>query len=444
MKKQIANWGNYPAMESDERSFAFDEQLKQVVASEGSFIPRGNGRCYGDASLADITVSTLKYDKILSFDTENGILECQSGITLDQVLEVIVPKGWFLPVTPGTKFITVGGAIASDVHGKNHHVDGCFSHHVHEMDILLANGETIRCTPSLHTDLFEATCGGMGLTGIITRVKFGLKKIETSYIKQKQIKAANLDEVLRLFEEYKDYTYSVAWIDCLQKGKDFGRSILILGEHATVNELPDSKKNDPLRLPRKKQITFPFNLPWWVLNTFTVKAFNFLYYAKNTRKEINNVVSYEPFFYPLDTILHWNRGYGSKGFVQYQFVVPMHAKQGLVEIMQKISDAGMGSFLAVLKVFGKQDSLISFPTEGYTLALDFPVRNGLMEFLDELDEIVLKYGGRLYMSKDARMKPAVLEAGYPRLQQFKNIIRKYNPASKLRSIQSDRLRLTGN
>lgn len=444
MKKQIANWGNYPAMESDERSFAFDEQLKQVVASEGSFIPRGNGRCYGDASLADRTVSTLKYDKILSFDTQNGVLECQSGITLDQVLEVIVPKGWFLPVTPGTKFITVGGAIASDVHGKNHHVDGCFSHHVHEMDILLASGETVRCTPSLHTDLFEATCGGMGLTGVITRVKFGLKKIETSYIKQKQIKAANLDEVLQLFKDYKDYTYSVAWIDCLQKGKDFGRSILILGEHATVNELPESKKSDPLKLPRKKQFTFPFNLPWWVLNTFTVKAFNFLYYAKNTRKEINNVVSYEPFFYPLDAILHWNRGYGSKGFVQYQFVVPMHAKQGLIEIMQKISDAGMGSFLAVLKVFGKQDSLISFPTEGYTLALDFPVRKGLMEFLDELDEIVLKYGGRLYMSKDARMKPSVLEAGYPRLQQFKNIIRKYNPKNKLRSIQSDRLRLTEN
>lgn len=444
MKKQIANWGNYPAMESDERSFAFDEQLKQVVAAEGSFIPRGNGRCYGDASLAGITVSTLKYDKILSFDTENGVLECQSGITLDQVLEVIVPKGWFLPVTPGTKFITVGGAIASDVHGKNHHVDGCFSHHVFEMDLLLANGETVRCTPSLHTDLFEATCGGMGLTGVITRVKFGLKKIETSYIRQKQVKAANLDEVLQLFEEYKDYTYSVAWIDCLQKGKDFGRSILILGEHAIVNELPGSKKNDALQLPKKKQITFPINLPWWVLNTFTVKAFNFLYYNKNTRKEINNVVSYEPFFYPLDAILHWNRGYGSKGFVQYQFVVPMQAKQGLVEIMQKISDAGMGSFLAVLKVFGKQDSLISFPTEGYTLALDFPVRNGLMEFLDELDEIVLKYGGRLYMSKDARMKPSMLEAGYPRLQQFKNIIRKYNPNYKLRSIQSDRLRLTEN
>jgi len=442
MKKQIANWGNYPAMESDERSFAFDEQLNELVNKEGNFIPRGNGRCYGDASLATTTVSTLKYDKILSFDTENGILECQSGITLDQVLEVIVRKGWFLPVTPGTKFITVGGAIASDVHGKNHHVDGCFSHHVFEMDVLTGTGQTITCSHRHYTDLFEATCGGMGLTGVITRVKFGLKKIETAYIKQKQVKAENLEEVLQLFDKYKDYTYSVAWIDCLKKGKGFGRSILILGEHAKVNELNEKQKKDPLVLPKKKQITFPFNLPWWVLNTFTVKLFNFFYYLKNTKKEINNVVSYEPFFYPLDSILHWNRGYGTKGFVQYQFVLPLNAKQGLIEILERISKSGLASFLAVLKIFGEQESLISFPKEGYTLALDFPVRKGLMEFLDELDEIVLKYDGRLYMSKDARMKASMLKAGYPRLEQFKAIVKKYNPGKKLRSVQSDRLEIT--
>lgn len=444
MKKQIANWGNYPAMESDEKSFAFDDQLKEVIKSENNFIPRGAGRCYGDASLAEVTVSTLKYDKILSFDTANGILECQSGITLDQVLEVIVPKGWFLPVTPGTKFITIGGAVASDVHGKNHHVDGCFSHHVLEMDVLTGNGETITCSPTNHTDLFEATCGGMGLTGVITRVKFDLKKIETSYIRQKQLKAANLDEVLRLFDEYKHYTYSVAWIDCVKKGNAFGRSILILGEHATLNDLNEKQKKDPLKVPRKKQIAVPFNLPWWLLNNLTVKIFNFLFYNKNTRKEINNVVSYEPFFYPLDILLHWNRCYGTKGFVQYQFVLPLEAKDGLVEIVQRIGNSGLGSFLTVLKVFGPQDSLISFPKEGYTLALDFAVRKGLMEFLDELDEIVLKHGGRLYMSKDARMKPEVLQAGYPRLEQFKRIVRKYNPNNKLRSVQSDRLLLTDN
>ncbi len=444
MKKQIANWGNYPMMESDEKSFVFEDQLHQLIKDNEGFIPRGNGRCYGDASLGDKTISTLKYDKILSFDIENGIFDCQSGITLDNVLEVIVPKGWFLPVTPGTKFITVGGAVGSDVHGKNHHVDGSFSNHIVDMNIILGSGETITCSPQTNSDLFEATCGGMGLTGMITRVKFRLKKIESSYIKQKQIKAENLEEVIRLFDEYKHYTYSVAWIDCLKKGKHFGRSILILGEHAIVSDLNDKQKMAPLQLPAKKQITFPFNLPSWVLNSFTVKAFNFLYYSKNTKKELNNVVSYEPFFYPLDAILHWNRGYGKKGFVQYQFVLPLEAKQGLIEILQRISDKGLGSFLAVLKVFGDQQSIISFPKEGYTLALDFPVRNGLFEFLDELDQVVLKYGGRLYMSKDARMKPEVLVAGYPELDRFKEIVKKYNPSGKIRSIQSDRLLLTKN
>jgi decaprenylphospho-beta-D-ribofuranose 2-oxidase len=444
MKKEIANWGNYPVMESDEHHFSYLSDAQQSIRTAGNFIPRGNGRCYGDASLAPVTINTVKFDKILSFDVPNGIFECQSGITLDQVLEVIVPKGWFLPVTPGTKFITVGGAVASDVHGKNHHVDGCFSHHVEEMDLLLADGTLLTCSPQKETDLFEATCGGMGLTGLITRIRFRLKKIETSYIRQKQVKAANLEEIIRLFDEYKHYTYSVAWIDCLKKGKGFGRSILLLGEHATVADLNDRQKKEPLQLPEKKQITFPFNLPSWVLNSFTVRAFNFLFYGKNFKKVTDNVVNYEPFFYPLDAILHWNRGYGKKGFIQYQFVIPMDSKQGLIEILQKISEKGLGSFLAVLKVFGPQESLIGFPMEGYTLALDIPVRKGLFETLDELDKIVLQYGGRLYMSKDARMKPGVLQSGYPHLPRFLSIIKKYDPERRIRSVQSDRLLLTDN
>src|SRR6476469_2620438 len=327
MKKQIANWGNYPIIETEEISFAFEDQLKSTIPGKNNWIARGNGRCYGDASLGKTTFNTLKYDKILSFNIEKGIIECQSGVTLDQVLEVIVPKGWFLPVTPGTKYITVGGAVASDVHGKNHHVDGSFSAHVLEMDVLLSSGETLTCSTTQYPDLFWATCGGMGLTGIITRVKFDLKKIETSYIRQKQIKAENLDEVLNLFDEYKHYTYSVAWIDCLKKGKNFGRSILMLGEHAVMQDLDAKQKTEPLKVPAKKQISFPFNLPSFVLNQFTVKAFNFLFYAKNLKKEINNVVSYEPFFYPLDAVLHWNRGYGKKGFLQYQFVYPWKASK---------------------------------------------------------------------------------------------------------------------
>ena len=440
--KKIANWGNYPVIEADERYFTFTDQLRNRVKSSGTLIARGNGRCYGDASLAAETICTIKYNNVLSFDRMSGVFECESGITLDQVLDIIVPAGWFLPVTPGTKFITVGGAVASDVHGKNHHVEGSFSNHIVEMDIMAADGSLIKISPTERPDLFEATCGGMGLTGIITRVVFRLKKIETSYIRQKQIKAKNLQELIALFEEYQHFTYSMAWIDCLQQGESFGRGILIVGEHATVEELSTGRRSNPLKLPSKTRITFPFNLPSWVLNTFTVKVFNALYYAKNLKREQNSIVPYEPFFYPLDAILHWNRGYGKPGFVQYQFVLPLESKDGLINILQRISEKGLGSFLAVLKVFGKQESMISFPVEGYTLALDFPVRPGLFEFLDELDEVVLANGGRLYLSKDARMKPAVLQAGYPRLHEFKAVLEQYNPQRKFRSMQSDRLQLS--
>lgn len=442
MEKRLANWGNYPALSCDETTFSQEEQIQDFISSHTSVIARGNGRCYGDASLAAFSVSTLKYDKVLTFDAVNGIFECQSGITLDQILDIIVPKGWFLPVTPGTKFITIGGAVASDVHGKNHHVDGSFSNHIISMDVITGNQDTITCSADEHADLFWATCGGMGLTGIITRVKFGLKKIETAYIKQKQIKAKNLEDLIRLFEEYKDYTYSMAWIDCLKKGDSFGRSILIVGEHATNEELSPSQQKAPLKVSGKSKLTVPFNLPSFILNTLTVKAFNWLYYAKNTKREINNVVPYEPFFYPLDAILHWNRGYGKAGFVQYQFVLSLENKAGLVEILKRISDKGWGSFLAVLKVFGKQDSLISFPMEGYTLALDFPVRKGLFEFLDELDSIVLQYGGRLYLSKDARMKQEVFWQSYANARQFADIVKTYNGKNVFRSVQSDRLLLT--
>jgi len=442
MKKRIANWGNYPVIESDIESFVFDDQLDPLIKNKQPFIPRGNGRSYGDSSLAARAISTLKFDKILSFDTTEGVFECQSGITLEQVLEVIVPQGWFLPVTPGTKLITIGGAVASNVHGKNHRNAGSFSGYIIEIDVVLASDELITCSSTENADLFEATCGGMGLTGMVTRVKFRLKKIETSYVKQKQVKAENLDELLGLFDKYSDYTYAVAWIDCLKKGRQFGRSILTIGEHATLNDLDDEQKKIPFALPSKKKLNFPFNLPTWVLNTFTVKAFNFLYYSKNFSKEIDNVVPYDPFFYQLDAILNWNRVYGKNGFVQYQFVLPLEAKQGLIEILNRISDKGMGSFLTVLKALGKQESMISFCREGYTLALDFPLKKGVLEFLDELDEIVLKYGGRLYITKDARMKPGMLK-GYPELDKFKAIVKKYNPEGKIRSVQSDRLMLTG-
>lgn len=437
MKKLITNWNNYPVVEAGEVSFDCDSEIAGKLA--GSSIAHGNGRCYGDASLSPHVVNTLRYDKILAFDEVNGIVTCQSGLLLSDLLQVIVPRGWFLPVTPGTKFITVGGAVASDVHGKNHHVDGSFSRHILSMSVLTGTGQTMECGPDLLPDLFHATCGGLGLTGIILDVKFRLKKINTSYISQRQVRARNLDEVMDLFEENSGYTYSVAWIDCLKTGKNFGRSILILGEHAVQDEV---RSNKPLEAKEKALFTVPFTFPSFVLNGFSVRAFNALYYAKNYKHVMDSTVHYDGFFYPLDSILRWNRIYGKNGFVQYQFVLPLSAgKKGLVDIMTRISKRGMGSFLAVLKLFGPQDDLISFPMEGYTLALDFPIQSGLFEFLDQLDEVVADYRGRIYLSKDARMRKEIFWKTYPHANEFREILAKYDPDNRFVSRLSERLML---
>lgn len=439
MKREISNWSKYPTLSVEEILFTDRDIAKKVLKEKQELIARGNGRCYGDASLSSNVMSTLKYNKILGFDIEKGTFKCQSGVTLDDILDIIVPNGWFLPVTPGTKYITIGGAVSSDVHGKNHHVDGSFSNHIINIEILLANGEVVHCSPNTNEDLFHATCGGMGMTGLILSVEFYLKRIETAYINQKQIKAKNLEEILDLFQVYKDATYSMSWIDCLKKGNSFGRSILMVGEHAKKEEV---KIKNPLLILKKNKLNVPFSLPSITLNKYSVRAFNFFYYNKNLKKEISNIIPYEPFFYPLDAILNWNRMYGKNGFVQYQFVLPLESsRQGLIDILTRISNKGIGSFLAVLKLFGKQDSLISFPMEGYTLALDIPIRKGLFEFLDELDKIVMNYGGRIYLSKDARMKKEVFLSTYPNIDKFKFIIKKYNSNSLFSSELSKRLTL---
>ena len=437
MKKLITNWNNYPVVEASEISFDYEKEIASKLSHTS--IPHGNGRCYGDASLSSEVVNTLRYDKILAFDEVNGIITCQSGLLLSDLLQIAVPRGWFLPVTPGTKFITVGGAVASDVHGKNHHVDGSFSRHIISMSVLTGTGETFLCSASNRPDLFWATCGGMGLTGIILDVKFRLKRISSAFIRQKQIKARNLDEIMTLFEQNTDATYSVAWIDCLKGGRNFGRSILILGEHASVDEV---KTEHPLVPKEKALFTVPLYFPSFVLNGFSVKVFNALYYAKNYKKIMDSVVHYDGFYYPLDSILSWNKIYGKKGFVQYQFVLPLESsRSGLIDILKRINQRGTGSFLAVLKLFGEQDDLISFPMKGYTLALDFPIRPGLFEFLDELDRIVADYGGRIYLSKDARMKKEIFWNTYPHARDFKQILARYDPDNRFVSHLSERLTL---
>ncbi|PJJ62873.1 FAD-binding oxidoreductase [Chryseobacterium geocarposphaerae] len=408
--QKVTNWGNFPVVEKEMKSDDSFDKIKDFILTHNEVIARGNGRCYGDASLGESIFSTKKLNKFISFDRLNGIIECESGVLLSEVLEISVPQGYFLYVTPGTKFVSVGGAIASDVHGKNHHAEGCFSEYVIEFKLMIENGEIITCSREENSEKFWATIGGMGLTGIILSAKFKLKNIESAYIRQESIKADNLDEIFKLFEESENWTYNVAWIDCLQTGKNIGKSILMRGEHAFPHELPQNLKEKPLRLKKKFEPTVPFYFPGFVLNKFTVKVFNLLYFKKQTKKEIKNIVDYETFFYPLDVVNDWNKIYGKSGFIQYQMVIPKEkGKEGMKKILETISRSGNGSFLAVLKLFGKNnpEAYNSFPMEGYTLALDFRVNSKLKMLIGKLDDIVQEFGGRIYLTKDSMSKSSL-------------------------------------
>ena len=408
--QKVTNWGNFPVVEKEIKSEDSIEKIKDFVRNNNEVIARGNGRCYGDASLSEHIFSTKRLNKFISFDRLNGIIECESGVLLSQILEIIVPQGYFLYVTPGTKFISVGGAIASDVHGKNHHAEGCFSEYVEAFSLLNENSEVITCSRTENTDKFWATIGGMGLTGIILSAKFKLKNIETAYIRQESIKAENLDEIFKLFEESESWTYNVAWIDCLQTGKNIGRSILMRGEHAFKHELPKKLQQNPLRLKQKFIPKVPFYFPDFMLNKWSVRLFNYLYFNKQKRREIKNFVDYETFFYPLDVVNDWNKIYGKKGFIQYQMVIPKaQGKEGMRKILDTIAKSGNGSFLAVLKLFGKENPLAynAFPLEGYTLALDFKVNSKLTKLVADLDEIVEEFGGRIYLTKDSMSKSSL-------------------------------------
>lgn len=408
--QKIANWGNFPVVQKEMKSEDSLHKIQEFVRNNNEIIARGNGRCYGDASLSEHIFSTQRLNKLISFDRLNGVIECESGVLLSEILDVIVPQGYFLFVTPGTKFISVGGAIASDVHGKNHHAEGCFSEGVLSFSLLNENGDVLNCSKTENADKFWATVGGMGLTGIILSAKFKLKNIETAYIRQESIRAENLDEIFRLFDESENWTYNVAWIDCLQTGNNIGKSILMRGEHAFKHQIPKNLQENPLRLKKKLTPTIPFYFPNFLLNNWTVKFFNFLYFKKQNKKEIQNYIDYETFFYPLDIVNGWNKIYGKSGFIQYQMVIPKeNGKEGMRQILETIAKSGNGSFLAVLKLFGKNNpqAYNSFPIEGYTLALDFKVNSKLKNLVGKLDEIVESYGGRIYLSKDSMSKSSL-------------------------------------
>lgn len=427
------SWGLYPRIKNKGIEFSSILELQERIISSKNYIPYGNGRSYGDSALNETVIPMRQLNKILSFDEINGIIELESGVLLGEILDFCIPKGWFLKVTPGTKLITVGGAIASDVHGKNHHIDGCFGNSVLEFDLLLPNGEFVTCSSTHNEELFRHTCGGQGLTGIIVKAKLELKRIESSRIKQTTIKTGSLKETFEVFEQIKDQTYSVAWIDCLSTGRKLGRSHVIYGDFISDGNL-DIKEGLKLNIP--------FFFPGITLNRWTVKAFNWFYYNKQCRKikEVN--VGFHSFFYPLDAINNWNRIYGRKGFLQYQFILPLEVSyDGMKLILEILSNSGQASFLAVLKLYGKEnDNTLSFPMEGYSLALDLKVSKSVFDLLDKLDSIVVDLGGRVYLSKDARLSQKSFDKSYKNSNTFR-AYRAHNKLNKLNSIQSRRLNL---
>ncbi len=431
---QLASWGRFPVTPTELLRPARTDELLSLLGERryASLIGRGYGRSYGDAALnaGGGVVEQTRLDRMLAFDETTGVLVAEAGLRLKDILEVFVPRGWFLPVTPGTKYVSLGGALACDIHGKNHHRDASFSDHVEWFELLTADGRLRRCSKTEQADLFWATAGGMGLTGLILTVALKLRRIETAYISVDYARTRDLDETLERCEAEDDrYRYAVCWIDCLATGKRLGRSVLMRGDHLAAAELPARLRDRPLALPRKREVAVPFSFPNGVINPLTVKAFNTAFYHKHPKSRVGVVVDFDTYFYPLDAVLEWNRIYGRRGFVQYQPVLPLETSRAtLIKLLEALSRAKIASFLAVLKRFGPQEGLLSFPMPGYTLALDIPMTGArMLAVLDELDDIVVQAGGRIYLGKDARLKPRHLEAMYPRLAQWRRIKQAVDP-----------------
>jgi FAD/FMN-containing dehydrogenase len=415
-KPPFASWGRYPVYQSNLVPLQWQQDFPPAAPPHNGMLPVGLGRSYGDVCLLKDgnLLCTRALDRLLTFDPQTGLLRCESGVSLAEVLDFAVPRGWFLPVTPGTKYVTVGGAIANDIHGKNHHLAGTFGNHVRRFELVRSDGTHIPCSPTENPEWFSTTIGGMGLTGLITWAEFQLKPITSRLITYEGIKFNGIDEFLELTRLSQHLEYTVAWIDCVSTGKNFARGIFMQGDH--------SPEKTELTISAKPKLRLPFDLPGFALSRPSVMAFNTLYYNKQFPKHKKALVDYEPFFYPLDAVLNWNRGYGSRGLLQFQCALPWEtAREATNAILKTITESGLASFLAVLKAFGDVPSpgLMSFPLPGITLALDFPIKpDRSFPLFDRLAAMTLEYGGRLYPAKDARMTAAQFQHFYPQWRDF--------------------------
>ncbi len=438
----LSGWGRFPRQDCAVHRPRSEVDLRGLLG-QGPLIARGNGRGYGDCALnAANTVDMLRLNRMLAFDPATGQLVAEAGVLLDDVIRTFLPRGWFPAVTPGTRFVTLGGMIAADVHGKNHHRDGSFGAFVDWLDLLGADGAVRRCSRTEEPELFAWTIGGMGLTGIVLRAAIRLRAVESGWIRQTTLPAPDLDTAMRLFEEHDAATYSVAWIDCLAGGADLGRSAIMLGEHACAKDLPEGRRDAPFRIPAKRAIGVPFDAPAGLLNRLTVKAFNAAYYRRHVMTQGERLVDWDSYFYPLDALANWNRIYGRSGFLQFQCALPLaSARAGIMALLRCIVASGQGSFLAVLKRLGAQAGPFSFPMEGYTLALDFPVSPRTLALMERLDAIVIDHGGRFYLAKDSRMSAETLRASDARVPAFVAMRKALHADATFQSRQSERLKL---
>lgn len=439
---ELSGWGRF-SRRSVRMASPRDASEIAALARIGGLIARGSGRAYGDSAIGTkLTLDMRRMNRMLAFDEATGQLTAEAGVLLSDVIATFLPRGWFPYVTPGTKFVTLGGAIAADVHGKNHHRNGSFGAFVDWIDVLGADGEIARISPDENSEMFEWTLGGMGLTGVIVRAAFRLRRVGSGWIRKTTVPAANLADAMAAFETADEALYSVGWIDCLARGASLGRTLVMTGEHADANDLPRGYRAHPFKTPVRRRFTFPFDAPGIVLNRFSIRAFNALYWQMGLRAPRETLVDYDSFFYPLDRMLGWNRIYGRRGFLQFQCALPLEsAGSGLTRLLTETAQAGQGSFLAVLKRLGAQQSRFSFPMEGYTLALDFPATPTALALLKRLDAIVIDHGGRFYLAKDARMSSETLCRSDARIDAFRDMRRMRHLEHAFSSDQSQRFHL---